>query len=350
MPGVLDYFLYALGGYLGVTALLMALALAVPRAGFYGRLLSSYFCFFLSAAYGVVVSIIFRLVGYGGASQWAVARLFQLIMGLSTGVYFDVTGTEYLTERPVVFVGNHQTYVFLAGPACHPGWLKESDVVGVMSSELDVLMLGAIFPPFCSVTAKKSLAYVPVFGWFLWLSRTVFIDRGNRDTAMAAFDGAAAEMRKHKQSVFIFPEGTRSYFAEPDLLPFKKGAFHLAVKAKVPVVPVVVANYSNILHVKSKRFEAGHIPVRILPPIPTDNLTPADVDDLVKDTRDQMLAELLKLTEEARAHGVAKSAVAAKEASPTSGQSASVLSTGSPYNTRRRPQQPLAQMMSELCH
>jgi lysophosphatidate acyltransferase len=94
------------------------------------------------------------------------------------------------------------------------------------------------------------------------LSGTIFIDRTNRRTAVAAFDGAAAEMQKYRQSVFIFPEGTRSYFEQPDLLPFKKGAFHLAVQAKVPIVPVVVANYSHVMSVKSLTFRSGTIPVK----------------------------------------------------------------------------------------
>jgi lysophosphatidate acyltransferase len=94
------------------------------------------------------------------------------------------------------------------------------------------------------------------------LSQSVFIDRANRETAVKAFDSAAEEMRVHRQSVFIFPEGTRSYSDKPELLPFKKGAFHLAVKAGVPVVPVVVENYSHILSPKNYRFEAGSIKIR----------------------------------------------------------------------------------------
>jgi len=93
-------------------------------------------------------------------------------------------------------------------------------------------------------------------------SKTVFIDRGNRDTARAAFNNAAKHMVNEKQNVYIFPEGTRSYSTKAELLPFKKGAFHLAVQAQVPIVPVVVANYSNILNIKARIFNAGKVPVR----------------------------------------------------------------------------------------
>lgn len=94
------------------------------------------------------------------------------------------------------------------------------------------------------------------------LSKTVFIDRVNRTNARAAFDHAASQMQHLKQSVYIFPEGTRSYASTADLLPFKKGAFHVAVQAKVPIVPIVVANYSNVLHVQTRTFERGSIPVK----------------------------------------------------------------------------------------
>lgn len=94
------------------------------------------------------------------------------------------------------------------------------------------------------------------------LSGTVFIDRGNRADALKAFEGAAEEMRREKQNVFIFPEGTRSYANGPELGPFKKGAFHLAVQAGVEIVPVVAANYAGVLNVGKRRFRAGRIPVQ----------------------------------------------------------------------------------------
>ena len=280
---ILSYITTGLTGYFAVTVSFFALsAVKVPKAGFIARCLSSYASLIICATYGVIASIVLRLTGYGRVSQWATARSFKWVMWLATGVHFDIVeGEKYLSTRPAVFIGNHQT-------------------------ELDVLMLGAIFPPYCSVTAKKSLKSWPFLGWFMSLSGTVFIDRANRETAVKAFDGAAREMQEFRQSVFIFPEGTRSYSATPELLPFKKGAFHLAVKAGVPIVPVVVENYPHVLNVRKLHFEAGGIKIKgmsfsvsarfedranfvVLPPIETKNLTPADVDKLTNDTRELML-------------------------------------------------------------
>ncbi|EEP75948.1 AtaAp protein [Uncinocarpus reesii 1704] len=268
---VLTYVVSGLTSYVALTVGLFGLSIKVPRAGFFARCLAAYASLLLCAAYGVLASVVLRISGHGGVSQWAVARSFKWVMWLTTGTYFDIIeGKSHLSTRPAVFIGNHQT-------------------------ELDVLMLGAVFPPYCSVTAKKSLRNVPVLGWFMALSGTVFIDRANRQTALKAFDGAAEQMRKQRQSVFIFPEGTRSYSSEPCLLPFKKGAFHLAVQAGVDIVPIVVENYSHVLNIKKLRFNAGGIRIKVLPPISTKGLTPADVDGLTLRTRDSMMEALTEL-------------------------------------------------------
>lgn len=137
------------------------------------------------------------------------------------------------------------------------------------------------------------------------MSKTVFIERKSRTQAFAAFDSAAKQMTTAKQSVYIFPEGTRSYYDKPDLLPFKKGAFHLAVQAQVPIVPIVVANYSNVLNVKKKVFRPGVIPARVLEPISTKGKTKDDVDALLQECREKMLKALVEITEKARKDRIA---------------------------------------------
>lgn len=235
----LTYFEYFLGGYTALTIALYLLSPMSAIAGFGARCLASYISLLLAAAYGVLASIVLSLVGHKGISQWTAGRLFKWAMAATTGVRFDIIDPHgYLAAtRPAVFVGNHQT-------------------------ELDVLMLGTIFPKYCSVTAKSSLKKVPFLGWFMTLSGSVFIDRKNTKDAREAMRGAAEQMQTLRQSVYMFPEGTRSYAKEPTLLPFKKGAFHLAVQAQVPIVPVVAANYSHVLYVKGFTFKSGKIPVK----------------------------------------------------------------------------------------
>ncbi|KAL1303931.1 hypothetical protein AAFC00_000384 [Neodothiora populina] len=252
-----------------------------PIFTFVARSIASFTALILCACYGVVASIVLRIVGYGGLSQWTTARGFKWIMWAMTGVEFAVSDKfGGLKVRPGVIVGNHQT-------------------------ELDVLMLGAIFPPYCSVMAKSSLKWVPFLGQFMTLSKTVFINRSSRSDAVAAMSQAADTMHNEQQSVYIFPEGTRSYASTPTLLPFKKGAFHLAIQAQVPIVPVVVANYSNVLDVKRQVFNSGSIPVSVLKPVKTKGLTKDDVDSLMKRVRDDMVEELVRISKHAEKQGIA---------------------------------------------
>ncbi|UPX09359.1 1-acylglycerol-3-phosphate O-acyltransferase [Ascochyta rabiei] len=284
----MSWLAYLSAAPIALIMLLRALSLVLParlarQATFVAFSITAFLFLILCASYGVFASVFLRAIGYGGLSQWTVGRAFKWTMWLSTGITFRVDeaggreeggrrgGKEALDTRPAVFVGNHQT-------------------------ELDVLMLGCMFPPYCSVTAKSSLKYTPFLGQFMALSKTVFIDRANRATARAAFDSAANTMRNDRQSVFIFPEGTRSYASEPTLLPFKKGAFHLAVQAQVPIVPVVAANYSHVLDMKSKIVRPGVVDVTVLPAIPTTGMTAADVDGLVERTRNAMMDELVRLS------------------------------------------------------
>lgn len=274
---VLTYVTYFFVGQIALAVAFYMLSFVVPKASFAARSIAAYLSLLVVASYGVVVSILLRLVGLEQIAQWATARAFKYIMSWSTGITFEVEDPHKHLEtiRPAVFLGNHQT-------------------------ELDVLMLGCMFPKYCSVTAKKSLKSWPFLGWFMALSGTVFIDRKNSSDARQAMSGAASQMRNRKQSVYMFPEGTRSYSKEPTLLPFKKGAFHLAVQAGVPIVPVVVANYSHVLYIKDFTFKAGTIPVKVLDPIPTTGLTAADVDELTRSTRELMLKELVALSAKAQ--------------------------------------------------
>ncbi|CAI6089690.1 hypothetical protein V2G26_006900 [Clonostachys chloroleuca] len=276
------YFVNFFLWYALVTTSFYLLSYVVPKASFAARVLASYMALMLCAAWGIVSSAALTLAGKQGIAQWVTARAFHYTMLLVTGITFDIEDPKDVlnTTRPAVFIGNHQT-------------------------ELDVLMLASMWPKWCSVTAKSSLKRTPVLGWFMSLSGTIFIDRKNSKDARDAMQGAANEITSRRQSVYMFPEGTRSYTKEPALLPFKKGAFHLAVQAGVPIVPVVVANYSHVLYIKSFVFNAGRIPIKVLDPIPTKGLKPSDVDELTRTTRELMLKELIELTAKAQRRPIA---------------------------------------------
>lgn len=146
------------------------------------------------------------------------------------------------------------------------------------------------------MVAKKELKWVPFFGQFMVAAGAIFLDRSNNANAIKSLIDAGELMKKRDTSVWLFPEGTRSMNRINKLPPFKKGAFHLAVQAQVPIVPVVCENYAW-LYGKGK-LESGKLKLRgkllvgkiishhakfmpkVLPPISTKGLTNADIPEL----------------------------------------------------------------------
>ena len=170
------------------------------------------------------------------------------------GVSLEVEGQENLwRSRPAVFVFNHQ-------------------------SQFDVVVLAALLRRDFTGVAKKELAKDPTFAAMGWLADIAYIDRSDSAAAREALSPALDSLRSGT-SLVIAPEGTRSPTARP--LPFKKGAFHLAMQAGVPMVPVVIRNAAEIMPARSMLLVPGAVQVRVLPPIPTDDWTADGLDDQV---------------------------------------------------------------------
>ncbi|KAK9478220.1 hypothetical protein V1514DRAFT_307684 [Lipomyces japonicus] len=267
-----------LGLVLGFTMSLNLLGIIYKPFQFYGRFLLCFLSMCTCATYGLFASVVLSLIGKKSLSQWAAGRAFSTLTCPLIGLDIKIQNEEILTKtRPAIFISNHQT-------------------------ELDILLLGRLFPRHCSVTAKSSLKYVPFLGWFMMASGTVFIDRQNRGKAIRALDGAINSMQKNQQSVFIFPEGTRSYFDKPELLSFKRGAFHLALQSGFPIVPVVIANYSHVFSLRNRLFRPGTITVRVLDPIDVTGFDADNIDQLIETTRANMLATLKQISSKKEQH------------------------------------------------
>ena len=116
-----------------------------------------------------------------------------------------------------------------------------------------------LMPKQTSIMSKKSLQFTPL-GPFMTLSGAIFIDRSNSTDAVRSLNAAGQQMKRLGTSLWMFPEGTRHSQEIPDLLPFKKGGFHLAVQAGIPIVPIVTENYWGIY--RKNVFGEGRIKVR----------------------------------------------------------------------------------------
>lgn len=107
----------------------------------------------------------------------------------------------------------------------------------------------------CTVVAKRELFYAWPFGLAAWLSGLIFINRMQTNKARSALFDAAEVVKEKRIKLWIFPEGTRRNTGE--LHPFKKGAFHMAIAAQLPILPVVFSTYQTFLDDKNKTFSSG---------------------------------------------------------------------------------------------
>jgi len=219
---------------------------------------------------GFCASPFLHLIGRRYDVNYVGARAFYSIYSRLVGVHIVVEGEEHLEMRPCVFVANHQ-------------------------SMLDVFWLGNIIPVGTRMMAKKSLKYMPILGQFMVAGGAVWIDRGNSALTVRSLKAAGEEIKKTRTSMWIFAEGTRTSRPYHDIQPFKKGAFHLATQAGLPIVPIVAENYWDIY--RPGHFRSGTFKVRVLPPIPTEGLTGADVGDLATRVREQMLEALREISD-----------------------------------------------------
>ncbi|WP_312948238.1 1-acylglycerol-3-phosphate O-acyltransferase [Superficieibacter sp.] len=152
---------------------------------------------------------------------------------------------------------------------------------------------GIVQPPTVTV-GKKSLIWVPFFGLLYWLTGNLLIDRNNRSRAHSTIAAVVDQFKKRRISIWMFPEGTRS--RGRGLLPFKTGAFHAAIAAGVPVIPVCVSNTSN--KIKLNRLNNGLVIVEMLPPIDTSRWGKDQVRDLATHCREVMAAKIAELDKE----------------------------------------------------
>jgi 1-acyl-sn-glycerol-3-phosphate acyltransferase len=207
------------------------------------------------------VSVVFLVTAPFDPGRYAAGRAFRRL-GVAhvalNGLWRFRTSGVHITDprRPYVVVSNHESYadIFLIS---HLPW------------EMKWL-------------SKDTIFKIPVMGWMMRMAGDVPVVRGKRDSVMAALAACRDRLRK-RVSVMIFPEGTRSHGAE--LLPFRDGAFRLAIEEQVPILPLAVAGTRHAMAKGTFRFRPTKAEVRVLPPIETAGLTLDDVPALKERTR-----------------------------------------------------------------
>lgn len=199
--------------------------------------------------------------------QEAANTTFKSIGDLGTrlaGLNISVKGQHNLTDfRPAVFCFNHQS----AADFFIVMKLVRNNITGVAKKELERTPIGPIF------TALGA----------------IYIDRSNKEKAIEAMQ-PAVEALQNGISVAIAPEGTRS--GTPELGPFKKGAFHLAMQAGVPIIPIVIKNAYKAMPKGTNALRPTHIEVVALDPVDTSLWKAKDIDKHINEVRELYLHEL----------------------------------------------------------
>lgn len=169
-----------------------------------------------------------------------------------SGSSVEIIGEELIPEGPVVFIGNHE-------------------------SDFDIpLLLGYIQKPFGFV-AKVETKKMPLISTWMEIIRCVFMNRASRREAIASLK-EGIEHVKRGHSLVIFPEGTRN--RGEGILEFKPGSFRLAKDGLAPIVPIVIYGTANIFEKNNKLVKPAKVVVKILNPIPNEDLQNIDMVEL----------------------------------------------------------------------
>lgn len=225
------------------------------------------------------------LIGSAIASLpiWALTGSKREAMNFSTGLFGDiataltgceleVTGEENLwISRPCIFVFNHQ-------------------------SKADVMILAKLIRRDMGGVAKKEVRDTPVIGKLMELAGTVFIDRANAGSAIKAMAPLIDAVKIDGKSIVIAPEGTRTL--SPKLGPFKKGAFHMAIQAGVPMVPIVIHNAGDVAPKNEFLMRPAKVRVDVLPAVDTSKWTSRTMNEHVAEVRGMFLEALGQAEEE----------------------------------------------------
>ncbi|MGB5331992.1 MAG: HAD-IB family hydrolase [Woeseiaceae bacterium] len=175
------------------------------------------------------------------------------------GLNLKVKGEQHLwSHRPAVFIFNHQSNVDMVIIAR----LLRRDITGV---------------------GKREIRDMPVIGRVMEAAGVVLIDRRNSASAIEAMKPLVDAMRVEGKSVCLSPEGTRASTIR--LADFKKGAFHLAMQAGVPIVPIVIQNSGDVQPKGDILYHPGTVEVEVLPPIDTSKWSADTIDKHVADVR-----------------------------------------------------------------
>jgi len=210
-----------------------------------------------------VVAIIWLFTAPFDKGRYAAGRAFRIVgvtaMRLNGLWKFRTRGSLDDARRPYVVVANHESYADVFLISCFPWEMKW--------------------------LSKDTMFKIPCMGWMMQMAGDIKLVRGDRDSTINAIAQCRDRLAK-KVSVMIFPEGTRSKTQE--MLPFKDGAFRLAIETQAPVLPIAVAGTRNAMAKGTFRFLRARALAQVLEPIDTTGMTMDDIGRLKQMARERI--------------------------------------------------------------
>ena len=212
-----------------------------------------------------VVGLVWLCTAPFDPGRYAAGRAFRLVgvtaMRLNGRWRFRVRGALADPRRPYVVIANHESYA-------------------------DVFLL-SVFPWEMKWLSKDTMFKIPCMGWMMQMAGDIRLVRGDRDSTLNALAQCRDRLAK-RVSVMIFPEGTRS--RDGRLLPFKDGAFRLAIESGAPLLPIAIAGTRNAMAKGTFRFLRANAMAEVLEPIETAGMTLADIPRLKSLAKDRLEA------------------------------------------------------------
>lgn len=204
----------------------------------------------------LVVAFVFILTAWWDRRRWYTGRVFRfgtkVLVALNPWWRIEVVGTPPArSSEPFVAVCNHE-------------------------SMADILLVGTL--PFdMKWLSKSQIARIPVLGWMMWMAGDIVVNRRDSKSRGQSYEEMVGWIEKGA-SIMIFPEGTRTRTG--DLLPFRNGAFRLALETGRPIQPLSVSGARQAIRADSAVFGRARVTVRMLDQISTEGMSDSDVNEL----------------------------------------------------------------------
>ena len=231
------------------------------------RVMKVFWISFWAAAASLVLFVpitLAAMLSSTGNLAFSLSKIWAWVMLGVTHVHPVIRGREKIVKgRSYIIISNHQS---------------EYDILALVTK------LGIQF----RWIIKKELRKVPLFGYALYVSRNIFIDRSDRDQAVRSIHEGVDRLPQGV-SVMFFAEGTRS--VDGTIQPFKKGGFIMALERGMPILPVTVNGSRRVLPKKSLVFRPGPIEVVVGDPLETSGYTKEQLPEIMERTRGIITAQ-----------------------------------------------------------